>query len=226
MELLKCSGVTKVYGKGENRVTALNGIDLCVEKGEFVALTGASGSGKSTLLHILGSVDKATKGTVTVDSVDLGKLNVRDGAIFRRRKVGLVYQFYNLIPTLTVEKNILLPLFLDRRKPDTEYFETIINTLGIKDKLSALPNQLSGGQQQRAAIARSLIYRPAILLADEPTGNLDQKNTKEILDLLKLSNRNLNQTLLLVTHDERIALEADRIVTIEDGRIVSDQKRR
>lgn len=161
-----------------------------------------------------------------MDSVDLGKLNARDGAIFRRRKVGLVYQFYNLIPTLTVEKNILLPLLLDRRKPDTEYFETIINTLGIKDKLSALPNQLSGGQQQRAAIARSLIYRPAILLADEPTGNLDQKNSKEILDLLKLSNRNLNQTLLLVTHDERIALEADRIVTIEDGRIVSDQKRR
>ena len=171
-ELLKCSGVTKVYGKGENQVTALNGIDLCVDKGEFVARTGSSGSGKSTLLHILGSVDKATKGTVTVDSVDLGKLNARDGAIFRRRKVGLVYQFYNLIPTLTVEKNILLPLLLDRRKPDTEYFETIINTLGIKDKLSALPNQLSGGQQQRAAIARSLIYRPAILLADEPTGSV------------------------------------------------------
>lgn len=225
MEILKCNGIEKVFGKGENQVTALNGINLSIEKGEFVAIVGASGSGKSTLLHILGSVDKPTCGTVTVDGVDIGGLNATDAAIFRRRKVGLVYQFYNLIPTLTVEKNILMPMLLDKRKPDKEYFETIIATLGIADKMESLPNQLSGGQQQRVAIARSLIYRPAILFADEPTGNLDQKNSKEIIDLLKLSNRNLKQTILLITHDEKIALETDRIVTIEDGKIVSDQKK-
>lgn len=222
MEILKCSGVEKVYGKGENQVTALNEINLSVEKGEFVAIVGASGSGKLTLLHILGSVDKPTRGTVTVDGVDIGGLNAVDAAIFRRRKVGLIYQFYNLIPTLTIEKNILMPMLLDKRKPDKEYFERIVTTLGIADKMESLPSQLSGGQQQRAAIARSLIYRPALLLADEPTGNLDRKNSKEIIDLLKLSNRNLKQTILLITHDEKIALEADRIVTIEDGKIVSD----
>lgn len=226
MEILKCNGIEKIFGKGDSKVVALGGIDLSVEKGEFVAIIGASGSGKSTLLHILGSVDKPTNGTVMIDGVDIGGLNATDAAIFRRRKVGLVYQFYNLIPTLTAEKNILMPMLLDKRKPDKEYFETIITTLGIKDKMGALPSQLSGGQQQRVAIARSLIYRPAILLADEPTGNLDQKNSKEIIDLLKLSNRNLKQTILLITHDEKIALEADRIVTIEDGRIISDQKRR
>ncbi len=226
MELLKCSGIEKIFGKGDGKVVALNGIDLFVEKGEFVTITGASGSGKSTLLHILGTVDKPTNGTVMIDGVEIGKLNATDAAIFRRRKVGLVYQFYNLIPTLTAEKNILMPMLLDKRKPDPEYFETIIDTLGIRDKMEALPSQLSGGQQQRVAIARSLIYRPAILLADEPTGNLDQKNSKEIIDLLKLSNRNLQQTILLITHDERIALEADRIVTVEDGKIISDQKRR
>lgn len=225
MEILKCNSIEKVFGKGENQVTALNGINLSIEKGEFVAIVGASGSGKSTLLHILGSVDKPTCGTVTVDGVDIGGLNATDAAIFRRRKVGLVYQFYNLIPTLTVEKNILMPMLLDKRKPDKEYFETIIATLGIADKMESLPNQLSGGQQQRVAIARSLIYRPAILFADEPTGNLDQKNSKEIIDLLKLSNRNLKQTILLITHDEKIALETDRIVTIEDGKIVGDQKK-
>lgn len=226
MEILKCNGIEKVFGKGHSKVVALDGIDLSIEKGEFVAIIGASGSGKSTLLHILGSVDKPTNGTVIIDGVDIGGLNATDAAIFRRRKVGLVYQFYNLIPTLTAEKNILMPMLLDKRKPDKEYFETIINTLGIKDKMEALPSQLSGGQQQRVAIARSLIYRPAILLADEPTGNLDQKNSKEIIDLLKLSNRNLKQTILLITHDEKIALEADRIVAVEDGRIISDQKRR
>ena len=225
MEILKCSGVEKVFGKGYNQVTALNGIDFSVEKGEFVAVIGASGSGKSTLLHILGSVDKPTKGNVMIDGVDIGKLNATDAAIFRRRKVGLIYQFYNLIPTLTVEKNILMPMLLDKKKADNEYFETIVSSLGIQDKLKALPQQLSGGQQQRVAIARSLIYRPAILLADEPTGNLDQRNSKEIVDLLKLSNRNLKQTILLITHDEKVALEADRIVTIKDGKIVSDQKR-
>ena len=222
MEILRCNGIEKVFGKGGNQVTALNGINLSIEKGSFVAIIGASGSGKSTLLHILGSVDKPTCGTVTIDGVDLGGLNATDAAIFRRRKVGLVYQFYNLIPTLTAEKNILMPMILDKRKPDLEYFKTIVKTLGIEDKLESLPSQLSGGQQQRVAIARSLIYRPAILFADEPTGNLDQKNSKEIIDLLKLSNRNLKQTILLVTHDEKIALEAGRIITIEDGQIVSD----
>ena len=222
MEILRCNGIEKVFGKGDNQVIALNGISLSIEKGDFVAIIGASGSGKSTLLHILGSVDKPTKGTVTIDGVDLGGLNATDAAIFRRRKVGLVYQFYNLIPTLTAEKNILMPMLLDKRKPNLEYFKMIVKTLGIEDKLDSLPSQLSGGQQQRVAIARSLIYRPAILFADEPTGNLDQKNSKEIIDLLKLSNRNLKQTILLITHDEKIALEADRIVTIEDGQIVSD----
>lgn len=226
MEILKCSGVQKIFGKGKNQVTALNGIDLSVEKGEFVAIIGASGSGKSTLLHILGSVDKPTQGSVIVDGVDIKTLDAAGAAIFRRRKVGLIYQFYNLIPTLTVEKNIFMPMLLDKRTPDRELYESIITTLGIQDKLNALPHQLSGGQQQRAAIARSLIYRPAILLADEPTGNLDQKNSKEIIDLLKLFNRRLQQTVLLITHNEKIALEADRIVTIEDGRIVDDQKRR
>lgn len=225
MEILKCNGVEKVFGKGSNQVAALNGIDLSIEKGEFVAVIGASGSGKSTLLHILGSVDQATKGSVVVDGVDIGKLNIAEAAIFRRRKVGLVYQFYNLIPTLTVKKNILMPMLLDKRKPDQEYFNTIVSSLGIQDKLEALPHQLSGGQQQRVAIARALMYRPALLLADEPTGNLDQKNSKEIIDLLNLSNRNLKQTILLITHDEKIALQAGRMITIEDGQIIRDQKR-
>ena len=226
MNILTCEGVRKIYGSGDNQVAALDGIDLAVDKGEFVTIIGASGSGKSTLLHILGSVDKPTSGKVTIDGTDLSKLNQTQAAIFRRRKVGLVYQFYNLIPTLTVQKNILMPLALDKKKPNKEYFEKIVRSLGIADRLEALPNQLSGGQQQRVAIARSLIYRPALLLADEPTGNLDQKNSKEIIDMLKLSNRNLEQTIVLITHDERVALEADRIITIEDGHIISDEKRR
>ena len=225
MEILKCEGVRKLYGTGNNQVTALDRIDLSVEQGEFVAIVGASGSGKSTLLHILGSVDSPTEGKVLVEGTDISSMNRTQAAIFRRRKVGLVYQFYNLIPTLTVRKNILMPLLLDKRKPNPEYFDKVITTLGIADKLDFLPSQLSGGQQQRAVIARSLIYRPALLLADEPTGNLDQKNSREIIDLLKLSNRSLNQTILLITHDEKIALEADRIIVIEDGRIISDQKR-
>ncbi len=226
MEILRCEGVSKVYGAGNNQVTALDKVDLSVEKGEFVAIIGASGSGKSTFLHILGSVDKPTAGKVMIEGEDISALNQTRAAIFRRRKVGLVYQFYNLIPTLTIRKNILLPLMLDKKKPNQEYFDQVVKSLGIADKLEALPRQLSGGQQQRAAIARSLIYRPALLLADEPTGNLDQKNSGEIIDMLKLSNRNLNQTILLITHDEKIALEADRIVTIADGRIVGDEKRR
>ena len=226
MNILTCEGVRKMYGSGNNQVAALDGIDLTVGKGEFVAVIGASGSGKSTLLHILGSVDKPTSGKVTIDGTDLSKLNQTQAAIFRRRKVGLVYQFYNLIPTLTVQKNILMPLALDKKKPNKEYFEKIVRSLGIAERLEALPNQLSGGQQQRVAIARSLIYRPALLLADEPTGNLDQKNSKEIIDMLKLSNRNLEQTIVLITHDEKVSLEADRIITIEDGHIISDEKRR
>ena len=226
VEILRCENVRKVYGSGNNQVVALDHIDLSVQKGEFVAIVGASGSGKSTLLHILGSVDQPTEGNVLIEGTDISTMNQTQAAIFRRRKVGLVYQFYNLIPTLTVRKNILMPLLLDKIKPNQEYFDQIVHSLGIEDKLDALPSQLSGGQQQRAAIARSLIYRPALLLADEPTGNLDRKNGKEIIDLLKLSNRNLNQTILLITHDEKIALEADRMITIEDGKIISDQKRR
>lgn len=226
MEILRCEGVRKVYGSADNQVVALDHIDLSVQKGEFVAIVGASGSGKSTLLHLLGSVDKPTQGKILIEGTDISTMNRTQAAIFRRRKVGFVYQFYNLIPTLTVKKNILMPLLLDKRKPNREYFDQIVHSLGIEDKLEALPNQLSGGQQQRAAIARSLIYRPALLLADEPTGNLDRKNGEELIDLLKLSNRNLDQTILLITHDEKIALEADRIITIEDGKIISDQKQR
>jgi putative ABC transport system ATP-binding protein len=226
MDILKCEGVRKVYGLGDNQVTALDGIDLSVSKGEFAAIVGASGSGKSTLLHILGSVDKPSSGKVLIEGKDISTLNQTQAAIFRRRKVGLIYQFYNLIPTLTVQKNILMPLFLDKKAVNKEYFDQVIDSLGIGDKLEALPSQLSGGQQQRVAIARSLIYRPALLLADEPTGNLDQKNSREIIDMLKLSNRNLNQTIILITHDEKIALEAERIITIEDGRIISDQRQR
>ena len=225
MEILKCERIRKVYGFGNNQTTALDGIDLSVSKGEFVAIVGASGSGKSTLLHILGSVDRPTDGKVTVDGIDLSDLNRTQAAVFRRRKVGLVYQFYNLIPTMTIEKNILLPLALDKKKPNREYFEKIVGSLGIMDKLNALPGQLSGGQQQRAAIARALIYRPALLLADEPTGNLDRKNSGEVMDMLKLLNHNLEQTVLLITHDEKAALEADRIITIEDGRIVGDERK-
>lgn len=226
MEILRCEGVQKVYGSGDNQVCALNGIDFSVDKGEFVAVTGASGSGKSTLLHILGGVDKPTSGKVIIDGIDISSLDPTQAAIFRRRKAGLVYQFYNLIPTLSVQKNILMPLTLDKKKPNSEYFEKIVSTLGLSEKLDAMPNQLSGGQQQRVAIARSLIYRPALLLADEPTGNLDQKNSGEILDMLKLSNRTLKQTILLITHDEKAALDAGRIITIEDGQIISDEQRR
>ena len=226
MEILRCENVRKVYGSGINQVVALDHIDLSVQKGEFAVIVGASGSGKSTLLHILGSIDRPTEGKVIIDGTELSAMNRTQAAIFRRRKVGLIYQFYNLIPTLTVRQNILMPLLLDKRKPDKGYFEQLVNSLRIEDKLEALPSQLSGGQQQRVAIARSLIYRPAILLADEPTGNLDSKNGEEIIDLLRSSNRRLEQTILLITHDERIASKADRIITIEDGKIVMDKKGR
>lgn len=225
MELLQCTDLKKIYGTGDTAVCALNGIDLTVSRGEFVAVVGASGSGKSTLLHLMAGVDKPTAGTVEIDGVDVGKLDPTRAALFRRRKVGLIYQFFNLIPTLTVEKNIALPLLLDKRTPDPESLGQLVRTLGLQDKLKAMPGQLSGGQQQRVAIARALCYRPALLLADEPTGSLDRKNSGEILDLLRLCHRNLGQTILLVTHDETMAAQADRVITLSDGRIVSDHRR-
>ena len=225
MELLQCKELTKTYGTGDTAVHALNAVNLTVDRGEFVAVVGASGSGKSTLLHLMAGVDKPTSGKVLVDGVDVGSLNPTRAALFRRRKVGLIYQFFNLIPTLTVEKNIALPLLLDKRKPDPDIFRALVQTLGLQDKLRALPGQLSGGQQQRVAIARALCYRPALLLADEPTGNLDRKNSTEILDLLRLCHRNLGQTILLVTHDEALATQADRVITLSDGRIIGDRRR-
>ena len=225
MELLQCTQLQKTYGRGAAAVHALNGVDLTVEHGEFAAIVGASGSGKSTLLHILAGVDKPTGGTVLVDGVDVGRLDPTRAALFRRRKVGLVYQFFNLIPTLTVEQNILMPLLLDKRRPDPDELRRLVSALGLQDKLQALPGQLSGGQQQRTAIARALCYRPALLLADEPTGNLDRKNSGEILDLLQRCHRDLGQTILLVTHDERLAAQAERVITLSDGRIVSDRRR-
>ena len=224
MEILRCEAVSRVYGAGAAQVRALDQVDLSVEKGEFLAVTGPSGSGKSTLLYILGAVERPTSGRVFVDGEDISALNPTQAALYRRRRVGLVYQFYNLIPTLTVRKNILLPMALDKKKPDREYFDQLAEALGIADRLDFLPGQLSGGQQQRAAIARALLYRPAILLADEPTGNLDKKNSEEILALLREANKRLTQTILMVTHDERAAGEADRIITLEDGRIVRDTR--
>ena len=224
MEILRCEAVSRVYGAGAVQVRALDQVDLSVEKGEFLAVTGPSGSGKSTLLYILGAVERPTSGRVFMDGEDISALNPTQAALYRRRRVGLVYQFYNLIPTLTVRKNILLPMALDKKKPDREYFDQLAEALWIADRLDFLPGQLSGGQQQRAAIARALLYRPAILLADEPTGNLDKKNSEEILALLREANKRLNQTILMVTHDERAAGEADRIITLEDGRIVRDTR--
>ena len=223
MEILSCKNLTKIYGAGPNAVTALDHVTLSVESGEFVAIVGASGSGKSTLLHLLGGVDRPTEGEIRIEDTDISTLNEEALAAFRRRKVGLIYQFYNLIPTLTIRKNILLPVLLDGRRPDRERFDQIVTTLGLTDRLEHLPGELSGGQQQRAAIARSLICRPAILLADEPTGNLDRKNSRETMDLLKLTHRRFGQTVLLITHDEKLALEADRILTMEDGRVIKDQ---
>ncbi|WP_368271311.1 ABC transporter ATP-binding protein [Enterocloster lavalensis] len=224
MEILRCEAVTKVYGRGANQVKALDGVSLSIEKGEFVAVVGASGSGKSTLLHLMGGVDQPTEGRVFVEDEDISTLNPVKAAVFRRRKVGLIYQFYNLIPTLSVEQNIKLPMLLDKRRPDEAYFRGLVAGLGLEDKLKALTGALSGGRQQRTAIARSLLYRPAVVLADEPTGNLDRQNSRQIVELLKGSNRDLGQTIVIITHDERIALEADRVVQIEDGRIVSDRR--
>ena len=223
MEVLRCENLTKIYGSGQNKVTALDDISLSIQKGSFTAIVGASGSGKSTLLHMLGGVDQPTRGKIFVEDMDIASMNQEQLAVFRRRKVGLIYQFYNLIPTLDVRKNILLPVLLDGKKPDEEFFQELVRTLGIEERIHHLPRELSGGQQQRAAIARSLIYRPAILLADEPTGNLDRKNSEETIELLKMSNKKYHQTILLITHDERTALEADRIITLEDGRSCRDE---
>lgn len=223
MEILRTEGLSKIYGTGKNKVTALNKVNLSIQKGEFVSIIGASGSGKSTLLHMLGGVDNPTSGKIYIEGTDISTMRESKLAVFRRRKVGLIYQFYNLLPTLNVERNILLPMLLDGKKPDANHLKEITHMLGLEDRLHHLPNELSGGQQQRVAIARSLIYRPSIILADEPTGNLDRKNTESILELLKLSNRLFKQTILLITHDENIALQAHRMITIDDGKIQSDE---
>ena len=223
MELLRVENLSKSYGKGETKVDALKNINLSIKKGEFIAIVGPSGSGKSTLLHLLGGVDKPTSGNVFINDINIYDLKEKDLAIFRRRNVGLIYQFYNLIPVLTVKENILLPAELDNRKIDKEYLEDLLKTLDLKERENHLPSELSGGQQQRTSIGRALINRPSIVLADEPTGNLDSKNSKEIVELLKVSVKKYNQTLIMITHDTNIAFQADRVITIEDGIIKSDE---
>jgi putative ABC transport system ATP-binding protein len=226
VEILRVENLTKVYGKGENEVRALDGVSFSVEKGEFVAIIGPSGSGKSTLLHILGAVDEPSSGKVFMDGKDVFKQNEEQLAIFRRRQVGLVYQFYNLIPVLDVVENITLPVQLDGRKVNRERLREMVALLGLHGREKRLPNQLSGGQQQRVSIGRALMNSPSVVLADEPTGNLDSKNSQEIMELLKKSNKKYNQTLIMITHDENIALQADRIIAIEDGHITRDEVNR
>ncbi len=226
MNILEIKNLTKTYGKGDTMVKALDNVSFTVKKGDFVAIVGPSGSGKSTLLHIIGGVDKPTSGSVIIENTDITKLDETALAIFRRRQIGLVYQFYNLIPILTVEENLTLPLLLDSRKPDKAQVDRIVSILGLSDRVKHLPNQLSGGQQQRVSIGRALINNPAIMLADEPTGNLDSENSKEIVNLLRHFNEALNQTVIMITHDEKIALSADRVITIQDGRIVGDEVKR
>lgn len=223
MEILRVENLSKIYGKGETAVKALDNVSFTVEKGEFIAVIGPSGSGKSTLLHILGGVDRPTSGKVFIENTDIYALDETRLAIFRRRQIGLIYQFYNLIPVLNVKENILLPLLLDGRRADKAELDELVSTLGLADRLDYLPNQLSGGQQQRVSIGRAIISNPALMLADEPTGNLDSKNSSEIISLLRLLNQKRKQTLIVITHDERIALQADRIIAIEDGRITRDE---
>lgn len=223
MEILRVEHLSKVYGKGETQVCALNDVNFSVNKGEFVAIIGPSGSGKSTLLHILGGVDRPSGGKVYVENTDIYRLNESKLAVFRRRQIGLIYQFYNLIPVLNVEENMTLPLLLDGHKVDEKRLSELVQSLGLQNRLRHLPNQLSGGQQQRVSIGRALINNPAIVLADEPTGNLDSKNSAEIIGLLKMFHKEYQQTLIVITHDERIALQADRIISIEDGRISRDE---
>ena len=223
MEILRVEHLSKIYGKGENEVRALDDVSFSVEKGQFVAIIGPSGSGKSTLLHILGGVDRPTTGKVFLEGQDVFAQNEDQLAIFRRRQVGLIYQFYNLIPVLNVTENITLPVLMDGRKVNQERLADLLTTLALKGREKHLPNQLSGGQQQRVSIGRALMNSPAVVLADEPTGNLDSKNSQEIVELLKLSNKQYGQTLIVITHDENIALQADRIITIEDGKITHDE---
>lgn len=224
MEFLKIENLCKVYGKGENQVTALDHVSLTIEKGEFTAIIGSSGSGKSTLLHIIGGVDVPTSGKVYLDGQDVYAQSNEKLAIFRRRQVGLIYQFHNLIPTLNVVENITLPILMDKRKVNEERLNDLLDLLGLKDRKTHLPNQLSGGQQQRVSIGRALMNAPAVMLADEPTGSLDSRNGHEIIKLLKASNKKYSQTLIIVTHDENIALQADRIIGISDGKVVRDER--
>lgn len=226
MELLQTECLSKIYGSGENKVVAVDGVSFSVEQGELVAIVGSSGSGKSTLLHMLGGVDRPTAGHVLIEGEDIYQMNDDKLAVFRRRQVGLIYQFYNLIPVLNVEENMLLPCELDGKAPDREYLKELADTLGLAKRLKHLPNQLSGGQQQRVAIGRALMNRPAILLADEPTGNLDSKASDEIVELLKLSNRRYKQTILMITHNMEIAKQADRVLVMEDGKLLDDRKGR
>lgn len=223
MEVVRVENLNKSYGKGNTKVEALKSVNLSIKQGEFVAVVGPSGSGKSTLLHLLGGVDKPSAGKVFIDGIDIYSLSEKELAIFRRRKVGFIFQFYNLVPVLTAEENMSLPLLLDQKEINQKHFNELVNILGLKERLSHLPNQLSGGQQQRVSIGRALAYSPSIVLADEPTGNLDSKNSKEIIDLLKISVKKYNQTLILITHDLNIAAQADRVITIEDGLIVKDE---
>lgn len=222
MEILKVENLTKIYGKGDNKVVALDNVSFTVEKGEFIAIVGASGSGKSTLLHLLGGVDKPTSGTVYVNGKDIYKLNDDELSVFRRREVGLIYQFYNLIPILNAEENISLPLELDNKKVNQNELNELLDVLGMKERRNHLPNELSGGQQQRVSIGRALITKPAIVLADEPTGNLDSKSSEEIVELLKKANKEYKQTIIMITHNLEIASVADRIIEIADGRIVKE----
>lgn len=223
MDILRIENLSKIYGKGDTEVRALDNVSFTVPKGQFVAIIGPSGSGKSTLLHIMGGVDTPTSGHVFVDGTDITQLDETALAVFRRRQIGLIYQFYNLIPILTVEENMTLPLLLDGKKADKAHYDNLVEKLGLENRLSHLPSELSGGQQQRVSIGRALMNNPAILLADEPTGNLDSKNSKEIIELLRRFNKELNQTVIIITHDERIALSADRIIAVEDGKIVRDE---
>lgn len=224
MEILRVENLNKIYGKGENEVKAVNNISFSVQKGEFLAIIGASGSGKSTLLHLLGGVDRPTSGKVYIDGKDIYQLDDEQLAIFRRRQVGLIYQFYNLIPILNVEENIALPCNLDGKEVNKKELEELLKTLNLEKRRTHLPNELSGGQQQRVSIGRAIINKPAIMLADEPTGNLDSKASEEIISLLRLSNKKYNQTVIVITHDEKIALEADRVITIDDGKIIKDER--
>lgn len=224
MEILRVENLVKTYGKGENQFNAVDNVSFKVEKGEFVAIVGASGSGKSTLLHLLGGVDRPTSGKVFIDGKDIYSLNDDNLAIFRRRQIGLIYQFYNLIPILNVKENITLPCDLDGQESDAKRLDELIKTLGLENRVNHLPNQLSGGQQQRVSIGRAMINNPALMLADEPTGNLDSKASDEIISLLKLSNKKYNQTVIIITHDLEIAKEAERVITIEDGKIIKDEK--